>query len=299
MTRLFKLYLTALLSGYLLVLPSCTTDKSKYSGELQDAQYFKDYAIRIYRNKETGMGYFEILRSGKRVYIQRGWKFEVGHIQNNGKTNGLIQIGRSITSEGQPNLVVSEWTGGAHCCFIYYVFQIGDTFKLIDRLDAEHGDNSDFEDLRKDGNLEFVMADWTFAYWKTSFARSPAPTVILRYQESRYRPDLEMMRKPRPNDQDLHSMAENLKAKFADETEIDGNNKWKAPPDLWSEMLDLIYSGNRDSAWRLLDMSWPVNYPNKAEFLNDFKAQLVTSPYFHDINQPGFQKARDAAKQAK
>ncbi|MGB7748991.1 MAG: hypothetical protein WBN75_17070 [Verrucomicrobiia bacterium] len=292
MKRLLKLDLIALLVGFLLALPGCVSDKSKSGGELQDVQSFKDYVVRIYRNKETGMGYFEILRSGKRMHFQRGWKFEVGNIQNSDKTNSLLRIGRSITGEGQPNLVVSEWTGGAHCCFVYYVFQIGDTFKLIDRLDAEHGDNSDFEDLRHNGNLEFVMADWTFAYWNNCFADSPAPTVILRYQDSKYRPDLELMRKPPPNDQDLHLMAENLKAKFANEAETGSNDKWKAPSDLWGKMLDLIYSGNRDSAWKLLDMSWPANHPNKTEFLEEFKIQLATSPFYRDINQPSFQEAR-------
>lgn len=87
-------------------------------------------------------------------------------------------------------------------------------------------------------------------------------------------------------------MAENLKAKFANEAETGSNDKWKAPSDLWGKMLDLIYSGNRDSAWKLLDMSWPANHPNKTEFLEEFKIQLATSPFYRDINQPSFQEAR-------
>ena len=50
-------------------------------------------------------------------------------------------------------------------------------------------------------------------------------------------------------------------------------------------MLDLIYAGNMDSAWRLLDKAWPANQPNKEVFLKDFKEQLMASAYSADMLQ--------------
>ena len=67
------------------------------------------------------------------------------------------------------------------------------------------------------------------------------------------------------------------------------DNKWAAPNDLFSEMLDLIYSGNMESAWKLCNLSWPVKHPGKANFLKEFINQLQTSPYYNDINQASFQ----------
>jgi hypothetical protein len=54
---------------------------------------------------------------------------------------------------------------------------------------------------------------------------------------------------------------------------------------MWGEMLDLIYSGNMKSAWRLCDLSWPTNYPGKAVFLKEFKKQLGTFKYYGAIKE--------------
>src|SRR5262249_18321635 len=95
-------------------------------GKLQVEQKFKDYTVRIYRvvddiSTKDGLGCFEILKSGKQVYFQEGYKFTVGNAIYEGEpyTNDWLKIGQSITSDRQPNLVISEWTGGAHCCFTF------------------------------------------------------------------------------------------------------------------------------------------------------------------------------------
>jgi hypothetical protein len=276
-----------------LVLPMHAADKTKPFGQLQHEQKYKDYTIRIYwseTSESDDYGCYEILKSGKQVYFQKGFKFEVGNPGNGDITNKLIEMGRSITSEKQPNLVVWQWTGGAHCCYAFDIFQIGDTFKLIDHLETGHGIDSDFKDLRGDGNLELVTYDWAFAYWHTTFVDSPAPTVILRYRNHKYRPDLELMHKPAPTEHQLQRMAEELKSKFAHAGKFIDDDKWAAPPSLWGKMLDLIYSGNMDSARKLWNLSWPKNHPNKKLFWRDFIKELQDSPYYKDINEPGFQK---------
>lgn len=54
-------------------------------------------------------------------------------------------------------------------------------------------------------------------------------------------------------------------------------------------MLNLIYSGNMAQAWKLLDLAWPEGMSGKEKFLEEFKAQLATSPFWEEIekmNQP-------------
>ena len=77
-------------------------------------------------------------------------------------------MGQSITSDKQPNLLVTEWTSGNHCSNTFYVFEIGDRFKLIGSFDAEYFEISEFRDLESNGNLELVTADFTFAYWNVA-----------------------------------------------------------------------------------------------------------------------------------
>jgi hypothetical protein len=75
-------------------------------------------------------------------------------------------------------------------------------------------------------------------------------------------------------------MAKEFMAKFDDLGVV---TPFPAPPEMWQEMLNLIYTGNMTTAWRLLDMSWPAGKPGKMKFLRGFKKQLSKSPYYKDI----------------
>jgi len=126
-----------------------------------------------------------------------GGKFKIDtRLEEEDSPNALTEMGKNITGNGIPNLVISEWTGGAHCCSNFYIFEIGARFRFLAKIEAGHGDMSHFANLDGDGNLEFVGADWTFAYWRTSFAESPAPEIILRFAAGGYRLAEDLMRKP-------------------------------------------------------------------------------------------------------
>ena len=284
------------LFALLVVFQGNAAQYQKPYGQLKAEQKFKDYTVRIYRDelgtaeKAPSMACFEILLSGKQIYFQTGNEFEIGNSGNGDITNRLIEIGHSITSDKTPNLVIKDWSGGAHCCYRFFIFQIGATFKFIDSIDLQDGVDSDFKDLRRDGNLELVIQDWTFRYWNAGFSDSFAPEVILRYWSGKYRPDLELMKKPAPTQQELEKMVGEIKPLFGSkEMRDDLNNKLQVPPLLWGRMLELIYTGNMSAAWRLCDLSWPANHPGKSIFLKEFTKQLQTSQYYKEINQASFQ----------
>jgi hypothetical protein len=245
------------------------------AGPLQQEQSYGAYVVRTYQG-DTGS--YEILRNGVRVYAAQGHFFRIGGLHQDEETSSLLPIGADITGDGQPNLVVAEWTGGAHCCFLFHLFAIGSEFRLIQTIDAGHSDSIDFENLDDDPALEFQMEDWTFAYWQTSFADSPAPVVIMKYQGQRYRMALDLMREPGFSPVELSQLAARFKALPDWEFE-------PPPVQLWSSMLDLIYTGNRDQAWDLFERSWPGGISGKDEFLTEFKAQLRTSPFWQDLRK--------------
>ena len=268
---------------------SCNA-QTKPIGQLHDEQRFRDYTVRIYRTGEgfDGSGCFEILKAGKQVFFQKGFEFGVGNVLEDYSdyTNTLVTMGNSINSDGQPNLVISEFTGGAHCCFNYYIFQIGEKFRCVDQIETLDGE-SDFKDLRGDGNLELVMYDWTFAYFGSAGFAESAPEVILSYQDRTYLPDLNLMSKPAPTEREIETWAGGFKAQFRDAVKFEEDQKWTAPPEMWEKMLDLIYSGNMGSAWRLCDLSWPADHPGKELFLNEFKQRLKSSPYYKYVSRTG------------
>lgn len=244
-------------------------------GPLQNEQSFGDYVVRTYR---MGEGSFEILRKGVRVHAAHGHSFQIGSIYEEDKTGSLVSIGSDITGDGKPNLVVSEWTGGAHCCFLFHVFEIGDQFRYIQTINAGHSDGADFENIDNDPALEFPMRDWTFAYWRTCFVASPAPEVILKYKGEKYKMAYDLLRKPSLPQDELAQLA----------TDIKTSEDWKKeqpPAMLWARMLDLIYTGNMNQAWALAELSWPAEIDGKEDFLKDFKAQLAQSPFWQDVQK--------------
>ena len=256
-------------------------------GELKEEQKFGNYTVRVYRDDENASARFEVLRSGKRVYSKAGDRFNIGKIYyHDSDTNTTIKIGRSITSDRQPNLVVFEMAGGNNSDWTYYIFQIGNQFKLVSQIKGAYIEDPAFQDLRGDNNLEVVLGDNAFFYWNVCGADSQKMKVILRYQSGRYAPDVELMRKPKPTAAELKRMAAEFKVKFH---ESNIGDEWGVPFALWQEMLDEIYTGNSTSAWRLFDLSWPADRPGKEMFLQAFRKRLNTSQYYKDIMQPGFQ----------
>ncbi len=286
-------FLVLLITFWLAVTASAYQSQQPY-GELKAERKFKDYTVRIYRNEappadsdknpdhRDGLGCFEILRSGQQVYFQKGVIFGLRSGGDEFNTNSPIIMGQSILGDSEPDLVISEINGGNNSLCDYYVFQIGDTFKFIAKIKDTGG--GEFKDLRGNGCLDLITYDvLTFDYWNCCGAISPHPTVILRYQDGKFRPDLAKMKKPAPTEPELEKLAAGFKARFADCQNDYDFKEWSAPYQMWSEMLDLIYSGNMDSAWRLCDLSWPEKHPGKELFLKEFKKQLATSEQFGEF----------------
>ena len=60
--------------------------------------------------------------------------------------------------------------------------------------------------------------------------------------------------------------------------------------DLWGVMLDLIYSGHSGEAYEFLEAAWPPARAGKREFVEEFRAQLASSPYVAGVEALGHPK---------
>jgi hypothetical protein len=252
------------------------------------------YVARVYfdtKAKDGSDAYFEILKSNKRVYLQKakkkGEKFFIGTMYKDDPDAAMVKMGMDITGNGQPDLVISEWLGGANCCLAFHIFEIGPTFKKLASIDAEFGDSGPHfvhpdKDSKSTGLLVEIH-DWTFANWNTDFADSPAPKVVLRFSDDAYRVAPDVMRTTAPTASDLATRA----ASVRDDAASAKGGAWpkaQISPQLWGTMLDLIYAGHTDDAWKFLDRAWPPNVQGKDAFARDFRAQLAKSRYWPDVS---------------
>jgi hypothetical protein len=89
---------------------------------------------------------------------------------------------RDLDGDGEPEVIVDLYTGGAHCCAYSRVYRWdAATGTYTDALEMWGDPAYRLEDLDGDGTPEFVTADDRFAYAFTDYAASGLPIRILRY----------------------------------------------------------------------------------------------------------------------
>lgn len=243
-----------------------------------DEARFHSYLIRTYA------GCLEIFKQGKLVYSLENQDFKIG---GNFSSSNSLPLGTDVTGLGQPDAIVTEFSGGMHCCFTLHVFELGDQFREAGRIESGHSDTADFADLKHDRHYEFVGWDWAFAYWKTSFAESPAPRVVLTYQDGAFLPDLALMRTPAPSPAKFEALV--LKIRSDDgwsrkPDHVNCDDACDVPVALWKNMLDLLYGGHTDLAWQLLHDSWPARHTDKSKFISEFCVALTHSQYWPSLS---------------
>lgn len=252
------------------------------------------YVVRVYFDqvaKDGSDAYYEILKDNKSVFQQKaahkGEKFFIGAMSDKDPDASLVKMGKDITGDGQPDLVVSEWSGGANCCLTFHIFEIGSTFRKIGTIDGKYGDaGPHFMHMDKDSKtagLQVQVSDWTFANWHSDFADSPAPKVSLRFSEGAYRVSPDLMRSSIPSVSDLDARVATIRA-YKNPSKSKSWPGAAISPILWATMLDLIYTGHAGDAWKFLDRAWPPQIGGKDAFARDFRAQLKRSPYWSAVD---------------
>jgi len=92
-----------------------------------------------------------------------------------------------LEHNGQPDVVLDLFSGGAHCCTIEQVFSFDrDTGSYL-RTQRDFGDpGAQLVDLRHNRRFEFLTADDSFAYRFTDFADSGLPIEIFTFADRRF-----------------------------------------------------------------------------------------------------------------
>jgi hypothetical protein len=252
---------------------------------------YGEYTIRTYRWPQPE-GCLRISMNKKLVFSRMGGEFLIGR---NFDHSSSVPVGADLTGTGKPDAIVTEYSLGAHCCFTVRVFELGEQFKEIAKIEAGHSGGAKFVDLDHDGIYEFEGNDWAFAYWRASFKYSPAPRIVLKYHDGRFRLAYGLMKKPEPSPKQFAAMVHvvRLDEDWTDAAPADCDMNCGVPIALWENMLDLIYTGHPDIAWRLFDQSWRPTRKDKAGFAKEFCQQLRRSLYWDDLrNEIGHCPAR-------
>jgi subtilisin-like proprotein convertase family protein len=106
---------------------------------------------------------------------------------NDGPVGGGAVRVRDLDRDGEPEVLVDFYSGGAHCCFYTDVYRYAARSRTYRPTVEYWGDLAPkLVDLGLDGRPEFRTGDDRFAYAFTSFAASAFPIRILRFDHGRF-----------------------------------------------------------------------------------------------------------------
>jgi len=204
----------------------------------------------------------------------------------------LIASTSDKTGDGIPDVLLHYYSGGAHCCASSYFLNLGEKVDLVDSISTGHDSIIALAKNPK-GGLFFSVSDTSYAYWQIGFAGSAFPNVILHFVNGKLRPALDRMKKGPPSLTTLNTKARATKnllslSPYLD-TEVGESELYKEDANFqtgfWSELLDLIYSGNEPLAWQYLDLVWPPQKAGKEYFIRDIKKRMAESPFWVQMEE--------------
>ena len=270
----------ALAPGHNAVDPKTPACAAKF---LTHTAVVSQFVFKAYE-KPDDSGCLQVFRNGNLVFRRSSdaMQYTLGQSGSREYRIPKIENGADVTGRGRPEMIVSYWTGGAHCCFVHYVFELEPEFKLVATLNDEDGDLAHFASF-DDHHYYYLSDDWAFAYWPSCFACSPYHSVILRFVEDNdagsFHLALDKMRRPTPSPAEWNRKLREFEA-------TQGN---RVPDEigltLWSTVLDLIYTGHSDLAWKFLDQAKAKAKPElrNSMDLGGFCSILKTSLYWPDL----------------
>ena len=96
-----------------------------------------------------------------------------------GKRDAPLQV-VDLDADGEPEVLVDAYTGGAHCCALTEILRFNGTAYAAS--EASWGNiGYELKDLDGDGRPDFVTADDAFSYAFSSYAGSYHPPLVLDY----------------------------------------------------------------------------------------------------------------------
>jgi hypothetical protein len=103
-----------------------------------------------------------------------------------GANESSVQV-LDLEHDGQPDVLLDLYSGGAHCCSIEQVFSFDPGTMTYAETQRNFGDPGErIVDLGHNGQYEFLTADDSFAYEFTDFAASGLPIQILTFSDSHF-----------------------------------------------------------------------------------------------------------------
>ena len=165
-----------------------------------------------------------------------------------------------IDGDGQPDLVLESYSGGAHCCWTYWLIAPSKHPALRKKIENERGIG--FRDVKHDGNIIWLALDGSFDYFDDlCHACTVFPDVYLQLKgdklvdvSSQYRFEYDHEINAARSKLKKEHLEDFIAAKTPEQMFEAGED---IKPLVLTVVLGYLYSGRERSAWKALDQMWP------------------------------------------
>ena len=181
-------------------------------------------------------------------------------------------------------LIVEQFSGGAHCCWSYWIMNFFPDFEVI-YVSEEYpvGYGLTPVDLDADGMFEFTQTILTFDYFdRLPHALSPLPAVVFKYGESnRYLPANQLF-----PDYLLEGIDDDIKRVKGFNDTLDFKTYDDPHGEYLSAVLEVvlryIYAGKQEEAWAFYEKAYRL--PDKKEMESKIREKLKDCPIYKEIS---------------
>jgi hypothetical protein len=111
---------------------------------------------------------------GKTIFEFQEWGLEINPV-----------TGKDVNGDGSPDAVFNAFSGGAHCCWTYFIVSLGKNPGLLAKF--ENNSTASFNSLTQDGKIQILIRDGTFdEAFGLGHPFSPFPPLIVRLNGSQF-----------------------------------------------------------------------------------------------------------------
>lgn len=191
----------------------------------------------------------------------------------------------SLLGGASKQLVILQYTGGAHCCWTYRIYDFHPNLRVVFD-DESYGLNYlGYElvprDIDGDGKFELTQAVMTFDYFHMSHASSVFPVAVFSYNEKSRTYLAANQRFSAYVRKDLEHDLKALELASREVNARDGTYQEEYLSAMLKVLLTRIYAGDEADAWKFFDTEYQLS--DKIEFKNDIRKALRHDPIYRSL----------------
>jgi hypothetical protein len=237
---------------------------------------------------------FDAKRDKYIVYITKGRSVLARHTTEEGaraKDSSCFAL-YPLLGKNTKQLIVTQFSGGLHCCWSYWIYDLYPKFRLIfngDQWSVGDGfDELEFQNLDADRALEFTQKILTFDYFDDlPYVSSPQPTIVFKYDPK--------LGKYYPANWRFVSFLFKGVAEEIKEIQKYNEDLRKSDVKIYADRFDLyrinaldvilryIYVGREREAWAFYDRELKEKLINKARLKSMIKKKLKNDAVYKSI----------------